>query len=210
MPIVTISREFGSGGLTIGRRVAELLGADFLDAVLVQEVARRLQVRQDAVERWDERREGVILRLLRALQVSHPEYVAVVSEEGLEPVLDADRISQTVGSVIEEAARPGGNAVIVGRGGVFILKNREGVHHFRLVAAREIRIQRERERSGIGAKEASTLVDRRDREREVYLRHLFGADSSDPHHYALVLNTGVLGPEATARIIVQTASGTPE
>ena len=95
MPIVTLSREYGSGGLRIGRRVAELLEVDFVDAILVEEVARRLQITEEAVRRWDERREGVVLRLLRAIRAAHPEYAA--------------------GNLMPEAAETAGDPEIVGR-----------------------------------------------------------------------------------------------
>ncbi len=211
MAVVTISRQYGAGGLTVGRRVAELLDADFLDSVLVQEVARRMKLPEEAIQRLDERREGIILRLLRALQTAQPDVLpgGSLTTESVEQIPDSDRVGVVVRQIIEEAARSGRSSVIVGRGGAFILKGWPGVFHARLVASRETRIRTEAERTGTSARVAAQRVDSIDRERYEYARHLFGADVADPLHYALVLNTDVLGTETAARLIVQAVASGP-
>ena len=210
MPIVTLSREYGAGGLAIGRRVAELLGAEFLDSALIEEVARRLGLPADAVKRWDERREGVILRLLRALETAHPEY-AVGGEltlEARQELPNPERIGRLFQELIEEGARSG-NAVIVGRGGAFILADWPGALHVRLVAPRAARLARIMARSELPPAEAERRLDAFDKERADYLRHEFGVDWSDPLHFALVVNTAILGDEPSARLIAQAAVGGP-
>lgn len=202
MPVVTLSREYGSGGLSVGRRVAELIGADFVDHELIDEVARRLEVTRDAVHRWDERREGIVLRLLRALRAAHPEYVpGAALPELVTAGGDPEAIGRMTREVIEDEARTG-RAVFVGRGAAFILPAGPEVHHFRIVAPRAWRIER-LVATGTTEEEAGRLVDRIDRERLDYLRHHFGVDARDPVHYSLVLNTAHLGIEAAARMIAQ-------
>jgi cytidylate kinase len=207
MSIITLSREYGAGGLTVGLRVAELLKIDFLDSALVEEVARRLQIPSEAVERWDERREGVILRLLRALEAAHPEYAPAspVAREALEAGPDPERIWRVVQEVIREEARTR-PAVIVGRGGAFLLARWPGAFHFRLIAPRDARVRSVAGRHGLDYAEAARRVDGADRERADFLRHRFGVNVDDPHHYALVLNTEVLGCERAARMIAEVVS----
>ncbi|MBM4119230.1 cytidylate kinase-like family protein [bacterium] len=208
MPIVTVSREYGAGGLAIGRRVAELLGAEFLDSALIGEVARRLGLPEDAVKRWDERRESLILRLLRALETAHPEY-AVGGELALqacEELPNPERIGRLFREVIIEEARSE-NAVIVGRGGAFVLGQWPGALHVRLVAPRAARLARIQARSEIGAAEAERRLDAFDKERADYLQHHFDVDWTDPLHYALVLNTAALGDERAAQVIARAARG---
>jgi len=207
MPIVTISREYGAGGLTIGCRVAESLGAELIDSVLVEEVARRLRIPEEQARRWDERREGVALRLLRSMRAAHPEYAAgSAAPEVLAGATDPDEIERVVREVILEQAR-GGNAVIVGRGAAFLLPHGPGTHHFRVIAPRDWRLARVQE-EGEDPQEVARNVDRYDRERAAYVRHHFGCDPGDPLHYCLVLNTGRLGIEAAARLVEDIARGT--
>lgn len=208
MPVITLSRQFGAGGNAVGRRVAELLQLDFLDSRLCEETARRLQVPQETVRLWDERGEGVILRLMKALQAAQPEALlgAPASERGPGTMSEADRIWWMEQEVIREQARTG-RAIIVGRGGAFVLAGWPGVHHFRLVAPREARIRRMCREAAWSAEEAARRIDEADRQRTAFLKRNFNVEPADPLHYALVLNTEVLGLEQTARIISQVATG---
>jgi len=206
MPIVTLSREYGAGGLSVGRLVADALGADVFDTVLAEEVARRLQVPEEQIRRWDERREGIILRLLRAMRAAHPEYASGSAlPEVLAGATDPDEVERTVQEVILEQAATG-NAVFVGRGAVFVLPHGPETHHFRIVAPLDWRIQRLLE-PGQHAAEAARVIERHDRDRLDYVRHHFGKDGRDPLHYCLVLNTGRLGEETAARMILDIAQG---
>lgn len=206
MPVITLSREYGAGGLTVGRRVADLLGADFLDSELTEEVARRLRMPEETVRRWDERKEGLILRLLRALQSAHPEYAtgAPLAANPLAAVPESDRVHAAVEEVIREAGRSA-FAVIVGRGAAFVLRGWPGMLHVRLVAGREARLRRVIERTGLEPDEAARRLETADRERREYLKHHYGVDWSDPLHYSMVLNTEALDCETAARIIVLAA-----
>jgi cytidylate kinase len=207
MPVVTLSREYGSGGGVVGRGVAELLQADLLDSELCDEVARRLQIPPQAVQRWEERKESVILRLLRTLESAQPE--AAVGSPTVADVVqrapDPERVWAVVQEVIREEARTR-SAVIVGRGGAFILAGWPGVYHFRLVAPRDWRIRRMSGLTRLTLEEATRRVDAADRDRAAFLRYRFGAGASEAHHFHLVLNTMLLGLEQTIRIIAQVAT----
>ena len=208
MPVITISREYGAGGLRIGRRVADRLGLDFFDALLIEETARRLRVSEDAVRRWDERGEGLLLRVLRAMRTAHPEYASGSAwPDAEEGTADPERISRVTREIIEEVGRAG-NAVIVGRGGAFILQADEGVHHFRIVAPRAQRILWLLE-SGRSEDEAARTLDRVDRERLALVRRLFGVDARDAGHYCLVVNTGCVSIESAADLLVEIAGISP-
>lgn len=206
MPVITISREYGAGGLRIGRLVAERLGLGFFDAALIEETARRLRLPEDAVRRWDERGEGLLLGVLRAMRTAHPEYASGSAwPDAEEGTADPERISRVSREIIEEVGRAG-DAVIVGRGAAFIIPAQEGVHHFRIIAPRTLRIRWLLEPGGSEEAVARTL-DRIDRERLVSVRRRFGVDAKDAGHYCLVLNTGCLPVESAADLIVRIAGG---
>lgn len=202
MPVITLSREYGSGGLRVGTRVAELLGVDCIDATLVAEVGRRLEISEEAVRRWDERREGVVLRLLRAMRASHPEYAAGGAwPEALAAGTDPEAVGRVTREVIEEVGRAG-SGVIVGRGAAFVLASLPDAWHFRLAAPLEARV-RNLEQASIPRAEALRQIELHDRERRAYVWHHFGVDVRDAVHYALIVNTARLGIEGSARLIVQ-------
>lgn len=196
MPIVTISREYGSGGFAFGRSLAAHLGADFADRSLVEEVSRRMRCPTEAVERWDERSESLILRLLRAMQSANPESVAPgpATAEIYAEAPSPERVAATVREVILEEARSG-NAVVLGRGGAFILRDRNGSLHVRLVADRLDRAGRIAERYSLSHEDAALRVDQADRERSRYIKHNFGADWRDPANYDVVFNTSRIAIE---------------
>ncbi len=190
MPIVTVSREYGSGGQSFGRAVAERIKADFLDAKLVLEVSNRLRCAQEVVEQWDERGEGLIVRLLRAMQSAHPETVAPapVSSDAFSSAPSPDRVAATVREVILEEARSE-NAVFVGRGAVFVLKDHPHALHVRLIADFDARAACIADRFGLSPEESKARVEAADRDRSRYIRHHFGTDWNDPKHYDVVFNT---------------------
>ncbi|MCA9757329.1 MAG: cytidylate kinase-like family protein [Candidatus Eisenbacteria bacterium] len=206
MPIVTVSREYGSGGYVFGRSLAARLGSDFADASLVEEVARRMRCPAEVVERWDERSESLILRLLRAMQSANPESVAPgpVAREVYVDTPSPERVAATVREVVLEEARSG-NAVIVGRGGAFVLRDHPGALHVRLVGSRMDRVGRIAERYSLSIEDATERVDDADRERARYIKHNFGLEWKDPANYDLVFNTSRVAiedaVESTVRIL---------
>jgi len=139
MPIVTIGRELGAGGSRVARIIAESLGAELVDRSLIAEVARRLEFPEPAVERTDEYPESFVERLLGALRSADPRsgfgWQAGVESSVLEP---RHAIIGLTEQVIREAARTG-NAVIVGRGGAFVLRGLPGAVHVFLRAPESVR-----------------------------------------------------------------------
>lgn len=200
--VVTVSREFGSGGKAFGGALAESLGWEYVDSRLVNEVSQRMHCSEEVVEQWDERGEGIILRLLRALQAAHPE--AVVPGPVGPAMIGSDpspeRVAAVVREIVREEARRG-NAVIVGRGGAWVLAKEPDVMHIRLVADRSDRLARIADRLSLSREEADKLVEQTDRERTAYLKHHFGSEWHDPHHFHLTINTSFIEIERAAKIV---------
>src|SRR5205085_5237031 len=124
-PVITIGRMYGAGGETVGRMVAERLGADLVDRRIFEEVARRLELPPDEVEKLEEAPGSFLGRLLQALGTASIEFAAPPEAAWTppynEPMFDTRKaVLQITQEVIREAARTG-NAVIVGRGGAYIL-----------------------------------------------------------------------------------------
>ena len=204
MPVITIGRQFGAGGATVGRMLADRLKADFLDSRIIDEVARRLQLPKEEVEAEDEQPGSLLARLLVALGSASTEPLipaeagAAWTPPNAAPTFDTRKaILQITQHVIEEAARSG-NVVIVGRGGAYLLRDHPGALHLFLRAEEAVRVKAIMERLSItGADEARKRLKQTDENWTAYIRQVYGHDRIHPAHYDMVLDTGRLGYEAT-------------
>ena len=212
MTIVTVSRQYASGGGEIAQIVAEQLDADLLDAELIHEVAQRLGLPEDIVSEHDERGETVIARLVNALRVSYPDVSA--PPDLLEPPGDVPELSnrayvQVIEQVIREAARTD-NAVIVGRGSQFVLRNDPNALHVHVFAPFDMRVQTVVAEQSVSLQEAERIVRDFDGARARYARHWYHSDWQSSEHYHLMVNAGRLDRHLAADLIVAAAHNPAE
>src|SRR5205823_3939141 len=159
VPVITIGRQFGAGGATVGHMLATELKADFLDSKIIDEVARRLQLPKAEVEAEDEQPGSLLARLLVALGSASsepliPPEAPAWTPPNTAPTFDTRKaVLQITQHVIEEAARAG-DVVIVGRGGAYILSSFPGALHVFLRAAEAVRVQTIMARFKISEEEA--------------------------------------------------------
>jgi len=208
MPVVTVSRQFASGGGEVAQEVARRLGATFVDREIIDEVAKRLGVPGEVVEEKDERGETLVARLARSLRLSYPDLAmppeittALFSDYGS---FDDLPYAEVIDQVIREVARSG-NAVIVGRGGAYILKNEPDMLHVHVFAPFAQRVQSIQASEGLDQAAAERLVRDTDHARARYVKHLFKTDWEALGHYHLLVDCGRLGNAAAADLIVQAA-----
>lgn len=191
--IVTISREFGSGGRSIGRLVAEKLGYRFYDRELVNKVAERSGFSPEFIEESGEyasARSSLLFALATAGQYS---------ADGLS-MHDRLYIEQT--KIVEEIAGEG-ECVIVGRCADFILREWKNCLHVFIHADMESRIKRIVERYGESEQSPEKRLAEKDQKRKVYYKNYTGRRWGQAQNYDICLNSGVLGTEACAELIVQ-------
>ena len=205
MAVVTVTRQYGSGGSLVARLVAERLGWTVIDNEFVGEVARRAGLPAETVAARKERSPSLIERLGRTLALSAPEMFvpAAASAEGP----DEDTLHRITERVIAEAATHG-RVVLVGRGATAYLATAPesaDVLHVYVVAPRGARIRTVVERLRIGAAEAERQIHDVDAARERYLAHYYGRRRDDASNYHLVVNTAWLGYEGAAEIVVDAA-----
>lgn len=207
MPVITIGRQFGAGGSTVGEMLARKLKADLLESQLINEVARRLELPKEEVEAADEQPGSLLSRLLIALGSASgepmiPPEAAAWNPPNADPVFDTRlAVLEITQQVIKEAAR-GGNVVIVGRGAAYLLSDLEGALHVYLEASQAIRVRTLMERFQISEEDARHRMKHTDENRTAYVKQVYGHDRNLPGHYDLVLNTGRLGYEATVQAIL--------
>ena len=208
MPVITIGRQFGAGGTTVGAMLARELGADLLESKIIDEVAHRLELPKEEVEAEDEQPGSLFARLLMALgsasseQLIPPEATAW-SPPNADPAFDTRKaVLRITQNVIQEAARAG-NVVIVGRGGAYILRDHPGALHVYLRAAEKVRLKTIMARYGITSEdEARRRLKQTDENWNAYIKQVYGHDRNLPSHYDLVIDTGRLGYDATVEVIL--------
>lgn len=200
--LITISRQFGAGGSQVASLVARELAWKLIDDELVDRVAERAGVSREEVAAREERAPSFIERLARLTALELPE-LFLPSAEAIQEFGEAHLVRITRALVEEIAAE--GRCVVVGRASAAVLARSADTLHVRLVAPLEIRIRTATERLGLDPGEAPRIVEERDQNRARYHREYYERDSNDPVHYDMVLNTGRLGFEGAAGVIVARA-----
>src|SRR3982075_1352151 len=188
MPVITIGRQFGAGGTTVGGMLARELNVDLLESRIIDEVAHRLQLPKEEVEAEDEQPGSLLARLLVALGSAStepliPPEAAAWPPPNSDPTFDTRKaVLQITQHVIEEAARAG-NVVIVGRGGAYILRDFPGVLHIFLRAATSARVKTVLTRFKITSEdEARKRIKQADENWTAYIKQVYGHDRNHPGH----------------------------
>lgn len=194
--VLTVSREFGSGGGRIAQSIAKRLGWKLLDSALIDEIACEAKVDAGVVSRFDEHVEGWLARMNRQAMrgAAMAAGVALKEEKCFDPDVMADLTRQII-----EHAYDAGHCVIVGRGAQCILQAKADVFHVFVYAPRRVRIHRLRRRLEPGA-DIEQRLQAVDDERALYLKQRFGKDWKNPHLYDLMISSGE-DEERTARVI---------
>ncbi len=194
--IITISREFGSGGRSVGRKVAEKLGIPFYDKELVDQVAMESGFAPKYVEEHGEHSPG---KSLFSYAFAHQGVPGVMN--GLST---ADFLWNIQCNVILQLAEKG-PCVIVGRNADYILKDRTDCLHVFIHADKEFRAERIVRLYGESEKSPEARLNEKDKRRRLNYQHYTGRTWGASQNYDICLNTSKLGVETCADIIVSLA-----
>ena len=196
--VITIEREFGSGAASIAAQLANHLGWKLWDQLLTEEIARLANVERSAVMRCDERMDSRLHRLAKTFwRGSYERNSASLGNQ----IFDTDRMMSMMQEIMNKIGQEG-NAVIVGRGAPFFLRENPGAFHVFLYAPRSEKIRRVIA-DGRSQQEAAEMVDSVDRERIAYVKHYFNADWPTRSLYHVMINTAV-GNEPVVQTILDT------
>ena len=202
MPVITISRMFGSGGSEVAARVAQALGWSLLDNAFVDAVAERLGVPRDEVSAREERVPSLAERLANAMALGSPEMMPPVPDTPLPP--SEERIIEVTTRVVEEAIARG-PCVLVGRGAQSMLAARTDTIHVFCHAPKPALVARAMKRLHIAREEAERVVDETNRNREAYVKKHWHRSWKAHENYHVCVNTEWLGLDGAADIIVRLA-----
>ena len=185
LPVITLSREPGSGGKLVAKAVADRLGLDLFHQELINAMAENADTTTRVIRTLDE----------RGLSMIEDWVSAAISDRHLWP----DEVSRVLMRVIGTIGRHG-KAIIVGRGANFVLPP-ENRFRVRIIAPLELRVTRVAETHAVSKKEAKRHVLRTEFDRQAFVRKYFHSDIGDPANYDVILNTGTLSVESAAAAI---------
>lgn len=183
--VITIEREYGCGGGAIAAQLAEQMGWNLWDKRLTEEIARLANVDQSAVRRCDERIDSRFYRLAKTFWRGSHERSSQLTGQ----VFDTDCMMSMMEEITTRIAKEG-NAVVVGRGAPFFLREHPQAFHVFLYAPRAEKVRRLIE-DGLSESDANERVHSVDRERAAFVKHYFDADWPTRSLYHVMLNTAV-------------------
>ena len=201
--VITINRELGSGGRTIGRKLAEKLGVKFLDKALVEGLVDTLGLSVEEIEKRKGRKQNWLTELLESMAAIQPTPRPFVPD--LQPIsylVTTNDIFEVESRLLRDIASQE-SCVVMGRSGFFILKDLPNKTSIFITASPEHRISRVMARQGLGRADAEKAIKAVDEGRENYTKHYSGTSRYDTRNYDLVLNVDGLSEDQAVDIILK-------
>ena len=198
MAVITISRQFGAGGYTLGKRVAERLGYRLIQKELITEIAEKARVSPGGIKGFEKSTGSRIMKIVDSLISKN--YITKLLE-GRHGYVDETQYTDILREIVEELYQEG-NVVIIGRGAQFVLRGREDVVHVLLVrdvAGREKFLM---DLYGVTRERARATIKSEDLQRCRVLETFCKGDCDDPIHYDLVINTGYVSMATAEELLL--------
>ena len=203
--VITISREVGSGGRTIGRKLAAKLGVRFSDKELVDALQKKLNLTESSIEELKGKKKRWLDDFI--------QMVAPVPMSGMLVDGDSDYISEynlslSVNDVFEaereilNGIADEGSCVIAGRSGFFVLKGRPNKVDILITASRDKRIARIMEKQNLSRQKAEEVIDSVDKARDNYVKRYTGQSRYDARNYHIVLNMDYITEDQAVAMIL--------
>jgi cytidylate kinase len=196
--VVTIDREYGSGGSSIAEKFAARRGWTLWDQSLTCEIAKLAKCERSVVERREERNDPLHYRMLKSF--FRGGFEGSLNAEPLLDVLDSDTMAELMDRIVRKAANEG-NCVIVGRGSAYFLQSMTGVFHVFVYSTKEDKIRRLR-KQGRSSAEAAHLIETVDQERAAYIKRYHGKCWPERSLFNLMVNTSC-GEDTAVELIEQ-------
>jgi len=197
MAVITISRQFGAGGNTLGRMIATELGYTFADQEIIQRIAKEANVSTKWVESFEKEAGSKVSRLIDKM-VSQRLLDRVLKEERgyLDEKIYLDYLVLIIAQIADE-----GDVVILGRGSQYILDDHPEAYHILLIDRFENRVKFLMEHYDLSKRRASQIVTNEDKRRASLYSRLGKRDYDNPSLYHMVLNMGRIDLNAAAKLV---------
>ena len=197
MAVVTISRQFGAGGLTLGKQLADKLGYTFYDDQILQLISEKAKVSPNWVKSIEREAGGKLHQKVSNLMPKGIIDRILNNEQGyLDETVYIDLLRQVITQLADQ-----GNAVILGRGGQYLLKDKQAVFHLLLIAEKGYRVRFVEAKYKLSRTSAAQVVNAEDNRRKNLYRKFEKRDYDDPCHYHLTLNMSKLTLDQAIRMV---------
>lgn len=202
--VIAINRELGSGGRTVGEKLAAKLGVDFYDKALIKALEEKYHLTVEEIENLKGRKNNWWSDFTRVVSVGetmrHQYYSVAVGEE---PKLVTTQQIFKVEKEMLLAMAENGSCVITGRSGFFVFRNHPNHINVLIQAPMEKRIQRLMKKQNLSAEEAEKTIRRIDKMRDNYVTKYTGESRYNTRNYDLVINMDSINEDDAAALIMQ-------
>ena len=193
--VITVGRQYGSGGREIGTMLAEKLGIAYYDDLLLREAARESGLCEELFRSFDERPKSFLYSIAMdpySFSMNHVTPKGSIEQQIYLATYD------TIKKLAEK-----GSCVLIGRCADYALKDRDDVINIFITAPLENRIMRVAQRNGISEDEARERIKKTDRSRASYYNYYSSKDWGDAKSYDLCIDSSLLGIEGTVELLAK-------
>ncbi len=199
MSVITISRQFGAGGRTLGEMVTEKLGYELYDNEVIQMVAEQAKVSANSVDALEKETGGIFKKVIADIvPKSLKDLIVSRKQETIDEEIYVDILQKIITEIAES-----GNAVIIGRGSQYTLKDHDYIFHVLITADKDDRVKFFKEKYDLTCDQAIRAVGQDDRRRANLYRKYAVTDYDQPDRYHLVLNTSKLDFDTARELICE-------
>ncbi len=207
MAVITISRQFGAGGKTLGKMIADNMGFSLVDEDIIEKVAQEYNVSEDNIKSIEQESGGKMLDYIgRVSPLKRFMDRSLTDKEGyIDGFKYVELLYKIIGKIADE-----GDVVIVGRGGQYVLQTYPSAFHFLFIANREDRIKFIQERYEMSYTKAASVVQNMEKRRANLYRYYRRKDYNSLNLYHMTLNMSLVSIEKARDLVsrlVKTATG---
>ena len=203
--IITISRELGSGGRTVGRKLAEALGVRYSDKELISKLRHQFQLSAMGIEKLKGEKKTWFSEFLQMV-APVPKAATLLEKDNpnileFRPDVTTDDVFNAETEILKAIASQG-SCVIAGRSGFFVLKDEPNKVNVFFTASYEHRVQRVMTKQLLSREEAEEVIAEVDKRRENYVKRYTGTSRYDARNYDLVINMDDLSEDEAVNLIL--------
>ena len=186
--IITINRELGSGGRTVGRKLAEKLGVEFYDKAVIKGLQEKFHLTVEEIEKLKGRKQGWWADFKHQMSTGGMSANYYIPKMGSEPeLLDTDAVFKAETEILKGIAEEE-SCVVAGRSGFHIFRNHPNHLNILIQASMPFRLNRVMKKQGLSEDEARKIIEKVDKMRENYVKKYTKTSRYDTRNYDLVIS----------------------